>query len=441
MPQRQPKKSQTVSKTVVAVNTTRKTTAPSVSSKQGTTLISHHEVASETIANSASYSVFGTYAMQPAISTYSHGSPLGKWLPGIAKEYDNFEFVSLKAHYVPVCTTLTPGLIILSYDPNPNASAPSSFTDASNAMCSVSGPVRQRLVLDMTKYVAGRKLLTRSRTVSEYALYDAGRLFACTFAGDNTANVGYLEFEYTVRFTNPQSEGGSAVTEYTAMAYPTYLAVGATAANGTSVWFGTQGSGATSKTCTDFTNTICNGTTKYGDTSLVSFVAPGTRTTLLSYTSPNNVVHTLSTGNPVYVIRLARQGLWRIRATLPGDWQNYCMFGAEILKWGPNDSARIAAPTLATKAVLNNTGDLVTIPTGYGAIRGFKTVEVGGTDNDDLVLEYDDVVYVSNILEQYALSIGMRNETAVSENTNGSYVYNSNQGNPRFELTYLGSVA
>jgi len=422
----------------VAVNVYSRNTQPMLSTNRGQTSVAHKEVAADVIPNSSTFVVNSLFAIQPAISTYSHGLPMGKWLSGIAGEYDNYEFVSLRAHYVPVCSTLTPGLVVLTYDPNPNSNAPQTFTDARNAICSTTGPVREKVTLDLTKYVKGRKLLTRTKGVPDFALYDAGRLFVCCTAGDATAAVGYLEFEYSVRLFNPHSDTGTIVADVPYAVPQTLITTAASSGDGGVDYFGTS-LATNSKTCTNFTFTILtNGGNRQGDLGLVIQSPTVVRTTALQFTSINKVVHTTTSGAGVQSFKFKRAGIYRVRVTLPGNWQNFAMFGAEMVKWLKTDNLATATPTLAVKAILDSTGATVAGYTGYAGLRGFKTVEVGGTDNDDMILEYDDLIWVQDASEPYAFSVGIRNETAVSENQVGSYTYNSAQGNLRAEIQFLG---
>lgn len=163
-------------------------------------MVTHKEVVSESVVCGSVFGVTHTIAIQPAISTYSHGSPLGSWLPKIASEYDHYEFEQLRLHYVPTCASTQAGLVILACDPNPDGVAPDTFSSMKNMNHAVTGPARERLTLDVSNLVR-KKLLTRDGAVPTYPLYDAGRLFVGSLAGSDVS-TGYLEVDYVVRFSN-----------------------------------------------------------------------------------------------------------------------------------------------------------------------------------------------------------------------------------------------
>lgn len=428
------------SKSSVAVNTRTASRAPNMSMARGATVVTHREVAAETINNSTTYKIDGTFAMQPALSTESHGTPMGSWIPSIAKEYDNYEFASLKVHYVTTCSTLTAGLIVLTYDPNPDGQPPSTFSAARNAQACVTGPARNNLSLDLTKYVKGRKLLTRTGFVTSYPLYDAGRLFIAATAGEDTLAVGYLEFEYTLRFSNPQSELSNIRGDMAAVMYRGYSTVGTTVANGFAPNFGTTHA---QRDCTNLQYLLSNPAVSYGSIgSLIATNPVVARTSSLSYVSPNsNVTYSIGTGLPCYSFKFKVEGRYRFQLLIPGDYENLATFGMEVLKWPVGVSLASGTPTGTYDTGLGDTGDLVVVPSMYAVNRGFKTLDTpGATDKCDLALSLDTTIYVDNVADSYGIYMGVRNVTEITQNGTATYTVAYDLGSLRATCTYMGSI-
>lgn len=419
---------------------------PVLATAKGATTLTHREIVLESLLNASTYTVRQVVALQPALSVESNGVPMGRWLPNIAVEYDNYEFTSLKVHYVPTCSTISTGLVVMSYDPNPNGAAPVTFSDARNAVGCVTAAVRDRLTLDLTPHVVKRRLLTRTRRVNELAMYDVGRLFLCTTAGDNTSSVGYVEVEYSIKLTNPQTASSGDATTLAASVLPSEEWVGTSYADGSVFRFGTSASGSADgyRNGTDFQD-LCMGTTSLGS-SLVIINPSVVRTTPLYTTPVSGFKHTIAGGGvPVSARSFSCKypGMYRLKVYVPGDWQNFAMFGAELLDWGVDISLAGGTPSFSgarTPLGYSPTGALTLGSAFGGYIRGFATTLTGGTDNDDLAMEIDTNFLSRGPTQRFSLSCGMRDNTEVSENGEGRYKPYQNGGRIRCTITYLGTV-
>lgn len=424
----------------VAINTKSISRSPNLSMARGATVVTHREVAAETINNSVTYHVGGTFAMQPALSMESHGTPMGSWIPSIAKEYDNYEFASLKVHYVTTCSTLTAGLVVLTYDPNPDGLPPSTFSAARNAQACVTGPIRNNLTLDLTRYVKGRKLLTRTGFVTSYPLYDAGRLFIAATAGADSSPVGYLEFEYTIKFSNPQSELSNARSDVAATVQRGYSTVSTTVANGYVSHFGTTN---VNRNCGHVQYLLNNPAISYGMVdSLITVNTPVNRTTNLSYVSTNsNVTYSIVSGLPCHTFNFKTVGRYRLQLLVPGDYENLATFGMEVLRWPSGANLASSSPVGTYDVALGAAGELIDIPSLYAVNRGFKTLDtVGATAKCDLALGLDTTVYVDDVTDRYCICVGVRNVTEIVENTNASMVLANDLGFVRAVYTFMGSI-
>jgi len=424
-----------------AVNVQSKNRGATMVSDNGITVVTHREVVQEGLVATSGFGVNTTVAIQPAISAYSHGSPLGTWLPKIAAEYDHYEFQKLKLHYVPTCATTQAGLVIMACDPNPEGLQPDTFSSMKNIKNAVSGPVRDRLTLDLMPVLGRKKLLTRDAAVNSYPLYDAGRAFIATTAGTNVG-VGYVEVEYTVKLSNPQTGPRTEALVAAASVYPGvyYSGNALTGTPGTQRWFGTTN--ASSSAGIYMFDVIENATYKAGHTSLAP-VTDVTRTAALSWTGPYTGI-TYRVANtfklPFWTMSLA--GRYRFTAKMPGDWQNYVMFGGEIVSWGVDNFTRNPAsdnPGAAVDVVRDANGALQPIPSTYSGWRGLRSTATGGTDDDDFVPEID-ITFSALAGERFTFMVGVRNDTNIAESADGWLLYDTRAGLGQAKLEYLGTL-
>lgn len=167
------------------------------------TVVTHTETYGTNVTGSNAFEVFSTWALQPGISSYSRGSPLGQWLPQIAVNFDNYEIESLRFKFRTACSTLTTGLVVFGYEPNPDGVAPTTYQELRN-MYSVDGSAHANLTFDVSSRVR-KKLLIRKGGVISYPNYDAGKVYFATIGVTGDALVGFVDVEYRIRLTNPQS--------------------------------------------------------------------------------------------------------------------------------------------------------------------------------------------------------------------------------------------
>jgi len=173
----------------------------------GSTVVSHTETYGVNVLGTAGFSVASAWALQPGISNYSRGSPLGIWLPQIAGNFDNFEILNLKFTYRAACSTLEPGLAMFAFEPNPEGNVPSTYQEFRN-MYSVDGSVHANLTFDVSQKCR-RPLLTRKGTVVNLPSYDAGKVYFGTIGCTENAKLGFIDVSYTVRLFNPQSSAST----------------------------------------------------------------------------------------------------------------------------------------------------------------------------------------------------------------------------------------
>lgn len=183
------------------------------------TVVSHTETYGINVTGSNLFSVFATWAIQPGLSAYSKGAPLGSWLPQIAQNFDNYEIESLKFKFRTACSTLTTGLAVFGYEPNPEGTAPTTYQEIRN-MFSVDGSVHSNLTFDVSGKTK-KKLLIRKGNVFNLPSYDAGKVYFATIGVTGEALIGFVDVEYKIRLTNPQASATtSALPVVVAMPNP-----------------------------------------------------------------------------------------------------------------------------------------------------------------------------------------------------------------------------
>lgn len=192
--------------------------------------IHHRELLIANYTANSIFTVDSRIALNPGLSTYSSGSPMGTWLPSIAKNYDRYRFKKLQFHFTTYAATTTPGMLVMSYDPNPDNSVPQNLADAQNQYYS-NGSVHQNFSLDLTSKVPTTYLYTRSGAVSTRTTYDAGFVTFSSIGGNGTP-VGLIEVEYIVEFKQPQSNTANAISTPEVPVLPQQISYGSTAYNG-----------------------------------------------------------------------------------------------------------------------------------------------------------------------------------------------------------------
>lgn len=358
-----------VTRSALAVNTRTQNVLPRITQGGRETQISHREILRDAVVVNPTYTISDTIAVQPALSVYSHGSPIGTWLPKLAAEYDNYMFESLKIHFTTSASSLQKGTILMAYDPNPDSAAPSSFSDLRNMAHAVTGPVRENQVLDLTAAVRGRKLLTRTRAVTAYPLYDCGRIFLGSTLGDS-ASVGYFEVEYVVRLMNPQTSPSTEAI-FTASAPPAVVFTDDGVVVGTGVYVGTSHASRNAFAGTHylFRKTLL------GDTSLLTLNDPTALTTTSGATTIQGVTYSWVSGVPLATFTFPLKGRYRLSGIINAGWQDYATYGASIVKY------REGTLVAANDVTVTTTGNQVSIPVVPGSVRGFSNPTL---QDDDL---------------------------------------------------------
>jgi len=341
-----------------------------VSSGNGT-VVTHTETYGVNVTGSDPFTVFATWALQPGLKSYSRGSPLGQWLPEIAQNFDNYEIESLRFKFRSACSTLTTGLAVFGFEPNPEGSAPATYQEMRN-MYSVDGSVHANLTFDVSSRVR-KKLLIRKGSVVNLPSYDAGKVYFSTIGVGGNALIGFVDVEYRIRLMNPQSSVTSTVQPLVNPLLPLP----------TQRWTQDMSIMTTTNCATD-----CDGLFSWFLTS-TSAVNQGAQ--LTTFTARNSDALNTTVGSCKYVcpartvagtLRFAFGGRYRVTFTPRVDYEDLKMFCfAPVI--GPNTSGARNFPTYQVYGDPGG-GSVINLPIQHYTHRGFTGTAINdpnpGTD-------------------------------------------------------------
>jgi len=398
---------------------------PSTHSDKTGTIVTHSETYGINVTGTSSFGVFSQWAVQPGISIYSNGSPLGQWLPQIGNNFDNYEIKHLKFVYRSSCSTLEPGLVAFGYEPNPVGSVPGSLQELRN-MKSVMGTVHKDLSFDVSNLARGARL-TRKGAVVGYPSYDAGKVFFATNGCTELAKLGFIEVYYTVRFFNPQSSTSTTVPNITYdPVQPVWRIIYSPTSN--------SGNANAAVNCFDpFGSVILSATSEQG---APLFQRLNASIPALSLTYGGNVFqNNASTGS---VMRCLLGGRFRLKAALNGNFEDLKLFAMAPFRKSATASTYELCTTLVSDSTLGSSlMEMTVMPVSH---RGFTGVALSdpnpGTDLEcrgewDVTLDSGDSLLIG---------VGVRTYNSVSTTT-ANFQYVTGTGFCSVELAYLGPAS
>lgn len=399
---------------------------PRTTMTNGTTVVTHTETFGTNIVGSSAFSLTDTWAIQPGISTYSKGEPMGVWLPQIAQNFDNYEVESLKFKFRTACSTLTPGLGIFAYEPNPEAFAPTTYQEMRN-MYSIDASIHSNFALDVTSRCKGRRL-TRRGNVVNLPSYDLGKVYFATIGVTDGALCGFVDVEYKIRLMNPQSANSL-------VASANIQSVGPVARQRYFFDASTVGAGNAATDCNGYMSTILALSTSVGaalTTTPARSIVAGSHTVEGANVFVNPAVATCR------VLQFARAGRYRISFQPRLDWEDLKLFSFGVFRV-------LADGTASTGAVQTVYGDLngattLTLTAPIYAHRGFTGTAVGdpnpGTDLFP-VFVWDVDALTDNY--QFIIKIGVLSYNSVST-TSAAFQGRSGLGLTKIDIDYLGQL-
>jgi len=129
-----------------------------------------------------------------------------------SKRYDYYEFTSLQFVWRPTsAVTSTKGMVVLAFDPNPNARVPSDLGEIMAYEAVVGESIYRTVRLNVPpSMLRGRRYVRHGPVKDHLSLFDPGMLIIAN-QGTNTATdgtkLGVIEVHYTVRFTGYHLSG------------------------------------------------------------------------------------------------------------------------------------------------------------------------------------------------------------------------------------------
>jgi len=398
---------------------------PSTQTDRTGTIVTHSETYGINVTGTSSFGVFGQWAVQPGISIYSNGSPLGQWLPQIGNNFDNYEIKHLKFVYRSSCSTLEPGLVAFGYEPNPVGSVPGSLQELRN-MKSVMGTVHKDLTFDVSNLARGARL-TRKGAVVGYPSYDAGKVFFATNGCTELAKLGFIEVYYTVRFFNPQSSSSTTVPNIT---YDPVQPVWRVAYSPTSA--------GSAENCAVNCFNPWNATlaTVDPDQGAALFQRVNVSIPALSLTYGGNVFQ--HTANTLTTMKCLLGGRYRLRAALNGNFEDLKMFAMAPFRKLAASSAFTLATTLISDSTFGGTlAEMTVLPVSHRGYTGVATLDPNPGTDLECRGQWDITIDVGDYL---MMGLGVRTYNSVSTTT-ANFNYVTGSGFSSIELAYLGPAS
>jgi len=413
---------------VVSVSNRSAPRQPKTVMRNGGTLIQHTETFGQNIVGTSAFSVANSWALQPGIATYSKGEPLGVWLPQIAGNFDNYEIESLKFKYRTACSTLTPGLAVFAFEPNPEGTVPTTYQEMRN-MFSTDASVHTNIVFDVSSKVKGKKLI-RKGTVVNLPSYDMGKVYFATIGVTDNALCGFIDVEYAIKLSNPQSSVTSTEVINTVTSLPIAPVQRFECDSGG--WGGID---------------TASNSEQYWNHFLAAARAPtgaNLATVATGYTIPV-FERTLLTGNyfkgalqnSQRLLRVAKAGRYRMAWQPRLDWEDLKLFSVTLFDYTEGTGAS-AHTTRRVYSFLDGSA-ITEMPTQILSHRGFAGAAVG--DPNPATEMFPTFVFDFDApRDQYMITmrIGVLNYNSAS--TVANIRGRAGLGDSVLELTYLGPL-
>lgn len=141
----------------------------------------------------------GQYRLNPS------NSSLFSWLPSIAVNFDSYVITSVRFHYIPTCTTNTPGRVALCWDKDSQDALPNDRTQLSSYQHQTnSAPWAENSLVVPTDNVT--RFVNESNT-TDRKLVDFGQLVFATYSSTGSVALGDIYVEYGITLKEAQPSG------------------------------------------------------------------------------------------------------------------------------------------------------------------------------------------------------------------------------------------
>jgi hypothetical protein len=414
-----------ISANSISINNKTGARRPMTKTSRDSTVLTHTETYGVNILGTANFSNFATFALQPGITTYNKGSPLGQWLPQIAGNFDNYEIISLKFTYRSACSTLEPGLVIFGFEPNPEGTLPTSYQELRN-MYSVDGSVHANLTFDVSKLVR-KSLLIRKRAVINLPSYDAGKVYVATIGCTDAAKLGFVDVSYSIRLFNPQAQNSSTdIVPYTFQSpFPVQRIVVNSVPSSSTI-------NAATDACST-TSLLLSQTLSSSGAPLASIVNVAIPALNLNFGGMKFV----DSATNRYHLQCAYTGRYRINYTFNVDFQDLKLFSSAVFTRLPGSAWTIAQEQVVLVTDGSSPTYISTLPIGH---RGFTGTAALDPDPATDLPMCGCIEFSMAATSYFTIAVGVQEYNSVSTTT-ANVKFVSGRGYPlTIDLVYLGPL-
>jgi hypothetical protein len=201
-------KTVTVRRKAAPVNYSRRTInrPPQFLNRGGKVTVTHNEFIGNVIADDSNISPLENptiYSMNPGLKrTFP-------WLSTIAINYEFYNVKMVRAHFVPILPTSTPGQVVMFMDyDSADDKPPNEIAFKNNYRCQTHS-VWDEFSYMLTNNKAYKKLFIRTEPLpdnQDIKTYDFGKFYVATKGIPTGTVIGDLRFEYEIELSVPQSD-------------------------------------------------------------------------------------------------------------------------------------------------------------------------------------------------------------------------------------------
>lgn len=284
---------------------------PLIVSKGGSTVVHHRELVS-TVSNNPVFTTNNNNTQSQRLNPMN--GVTFPWLATMAANFDQYEFLRVELDYVPMCSSLTPGRVVLWFDKDSQDPLPVDRVAVANYLHTANSnawtPNKLTIPTDRIRR------FVFDNVTADLKLIDLGQFGWSVYGGTDTAQIGDLYITYTVQLIEPQSTRSLVQTQshdntrtrVTTFGVP-YMNSGYVGTTDYIITFNTTGVFIVDTTIrfATFLGTDTNGTGAIVNSSAAALgVAAGGFTINITVTAPGQqwrVVGTLVTASTTHVVR------------------------------------------------------------------------------------------------------------------------------------------
>jgi len=175
---------------------------PKFTQTSGSVRITHREYISQVEGAVAGFHVNNDYGSANDYSLNPLNYTVFNWLPTIAGNFDQYKFVNISLHYVPLCATTEPGRVALFFDKDSEDPGPDERAGlaAYRHLAEISpwGEVRLPIPVDNVKR------FMNDNPTADPKLVNLGKVGWAVYGGTTTNTYGDVFVQYTIDLYEPQ---------------------------------------------------------------------------------------------------------------------------------------------------------------------------------------------------------------------------------------------